>query len=356
MMIDNDDDSGLVARARASTEIWRTPEPVEVDTTPSRLDEEEKETSAQVPEPRRIEDALSRGKKTIEEMVDASIETGLEAPQDGGGAPKDPLGSIEIGDSPSFPSFSESMICDAQVVETCHGEGALGEKDTFSGYFVGVEGVTGLRDLEVPKKSLGKALSSFKLTNKFSGPSADPGCKRSIVITVPEDARVLAAPIGVASYLRCLVTEEDQDPMDEVGVPCLFNEAQQSLNRASVLHREAFFRSRGELSRCEVEILGLSEEKDAFNLLSEQREGEVRGLRAELEAAQKEQGDLAEQVKKIFEVNDTDSGMVANSSVPQVQQKLDMIGQLREEVDAVRAETVVWKNNMDRLASEKEVA
>ncbi|XP_070050172.1 uncharacterized protein [Nicotiana tomentosiformis] len=111
--------------------------------------------------------------------------------------------------------------------------------------------------------------------------------------------------------------EEDQAQMDEVGAPCLFNEAQQALNR---------------------------------------REGEAAGLRAELEAAQKKQVDLAEQVNRIIEVNDTDSGEVANSSVPQVQQKLDVIGQLREEVDAVKAEPKAWKKNIDCLVSEKEAA
>ncbi|XP_070047149.1 uncharacterized protein [Nicotiana tomentosiformis] len=112
----------------------------------------------------------------------------------------------------------------------------------------------------------------------------------------------------------------------------------------------------GELSQYEVDNRGLTEERYAFKLLSEQREGEAKGLRAELEAAQKEQADLAEQVKIIFEVNDTDSGVTANSSIPQVQQKLDVIGHLREEVDVVKAEAEAWKKNMDRLALEKEAA
>ncbi|XP_075101980.1 uncharacterized protein LOC142177393 [Nicotiana tabacum] len=47
---------------------------------------------------------------------------------------------------------------------------------------------------------------------------------------------------------------------------------------------------------------------------------------------------------------------MANSSVPQVQQKFDVIRQLRVEVDAVKAEAEEWKKNMDRLASEKEAA
>lgn len=69
------------------------------------------------------------------------------------------------------------------------------------------------------------------MTNQFLAPSVDPGYKKTIVITVPEDAHVLEAPVGMASYLRCLVVEEDRSQIDEVGAPCLFNEAQQALNR-----------------------------------------------------------------------------------------------------------------------------
>nr|XP_016475947.1 PREDICTED: uncharacterized protein LOC107797561 [Nicotiana tabacum] len=157
------------------------------------------------------------------------------------------------------------MIRDTQAKEAYRGEGAHEEEDPFHGYFVGVEDVTGLGDSEAPKKRSGK-----------------------------------------------------------VGVSCLFNEAQQALNRAFVLHHEAFLRSRGELSRYEAKIRRLTEERDAFNLISEQREGEAKGLRTELDAARKEQADLTEQ--------------------------------LHVEVDVVKAEAEEWKKNMDRLASEKEAA
>ncbi|XP_070035566.1 uncharacterized protein [Nicotiana tomentosiformis] len=126
--------------------------------------------------------------------------------------------------------------------------------------------------------------------------------------------------------------------------------------KASVLHHEAFFQSRGELSRYEVEVRRLTDERDAFKLHGEQREGEVKGLRAEPEASRKEQAKLAEQVKRIFEFNDIDSGVMANSSVPRVEQKFDMVRQLRVEVDVVKSEAEEWKKNMDRLASEKETA
>ncbi|XP_019234507.1 PREDICTED: tropomyosin-1-like [Nicotiana attenuata] len=99
--------------------------------------------------------------------------------------------------------------------------------------------------------------------------------------------------------------------MDEVETPCLFNETQQALNRAEV--REP------------------TEGKDAFKLLSEQREGEAKGLRTELEMAQKDHAEL-------------------------VQQKLDVIRQLREEADALKIEAEGWREKMDRLVSEKETS
>ncbi|XP_070054660.1 uncharacterized protein [Nicotiana tomentosiformis] len=182
-------------------------------------------------------------------------------------------------------------------LEVYHGEGVHGEEDPFHGYFVGIEDATGPSDSEPLKKSSGKA-----------------------------------------------------------GIPHIFDEAQQALNRASALCHEAFFRSQGELSQSEAKIRRFTEERDTFKLLSEQKEGEAKGLRVELEAGRKEQTDLSEQVKRIFEVTDTDLGVTANSSVSQVQQKLDVIGQLHAEVDAVKAGAEKWKKNMDRLAAEKETA
>ncbi|XP_070032792.1 uncharacterized protein [Nicotiana tomentosiformis] len=94
--------------------------------------------------------------------------------------------------------------------------------------------------------------------------------------------------------------------------------------KASMLHHEAFFQSRGELSRYEAKIRKLTEERDALKLLNKQREVEVKGLRAELEASRKEQAELAEQ--------------------------------FRAEVDVVKSKAEEWKKNMDYLASEKKTA
>ncbi|XP_070054842.1 uncharacterized protein [Nicotiana tomentosiformis] len=243
--------------------VARKPKVNIIPLTMESLDKVEEGTLTQVPEQREIEDVLPRGKETVEEVADTGVQNEREAAQDGGGAQKDLFGEKEIEDSPSLPSFSQSMIRDAQAVETCHVEGTHGEEDPFHGYFNGVEDVTGPSDLEAPKKSS---------------------------------------------------------------------------------------------SEYEAKVRRLTGERDALKLLSEQRKGEVKGLRAELEAYRKEQVELAEQVKRIFEFNDIDLGVMASSSVPQVEQKFDVIRQLCVEVDVVKSEAEEWKKNMDHLVLEKDTA
>ncbi|XP_075081030.1 uncharacterized protein LOC142166245 [Nicotiana tabacum] len=105
---------------------------------------------------------------------------------------------------------------------------------------------------------------------------------------------------------------------------------------ALVLHHETFLRYRDELSQLEAEVKELAEKRDMYKLLSEQREGEIKNLRDELDAAQKEHAALVEQVKN-FEVSDDELCMANNGQNPQVQQKLDRINQLRAEMDKVKA-------------------
>ncbi|XP_070053685.1 uncharacterized protein [Nicotiana tomentosiformis] len=137
--------------------------------------------------------------------------------------------------------------------------------------------------------------------------------------------------------------------MNEVEVPYLFDEAQQALNRALVLHHEDSLRYREKFKHHEAETRELAEKKDTYKLVSEK-------LQAELEAARKEHADLVEQVRRIFELSDDNSETLANNPNPQVQKRLDQIGQLQVEVDTVKAEAKEWKKNMDRLASKKEIA
>nr|XP_016491900.1 PREDICTED: myosin-7B-like [Nicotiana tabacum] len=93
---------------------------------------------------------------------------------------------------------------------------------------------------------------------------------------------------------------------------------------ASVLHHKTFLQYRYELNQLEAKVKELAEKRGMYKLLSEQREGEVKCLRAELDATQKKHADLLEQ--------------------------------LRAEMDEVKAVAEEWKVKMDRLASEKETA
>lgn len=161
---------------------------------------------ALVLKPKGIEGIFPWDKEAIEEAMSVDAENELKAPQDGGSASKDPRREIEIRDSPLFPSVSNSLIRDSQVVETCHGEGAHKEEDFFRDLFSGVEDVTGSGDLKILRKRLSEVSSSSIPTDQFLARSVYPERKQNIMITVLEDARVLGALIGVANYLRGLVT------------------------------------------------------------------------------------------------------------------------------------------------------
>ncbi|XP_070054750.1 uncharacterized protein [Nicotiana tomentosiformis] len=152
-----------------------------------------------------------------------------------------------------------------------------------------------------------------------------------------------------------MVTNEDQAKINKVDASYLFNEAQQALNRASMLHHETFRKYREELNQLEAEVKELAEKRDMYKHLSEQREGEAKSLRAELDAAQKEHAGLVEQVK-IFEVSDDELDTVTIGQNPQVQQKIDQIDQLQAEMDVIKVEAEEWKGKMDFLASKKETA
>ncbi|XP_070049835.1 uncharacterized protein [Nicotiana tomentosiformis] len=47
---------------------------------------------------------------------------------------------------------------------------------------------------------------------------------------------------------------------------------------------------------------------------------------------------------------------MANSSIPKVEKKIDVIRKLRVEVDVVKSEAEEWKKNMDRISSKKKTA
>ncbi|XP_016463691.1 uncharacterized protein LOC107786686 [Nicotiana tabacum] len=195
--------------------------------------------------------------------------------QEDASVPKEATGVIDIVE---MPSYNESMLEEAQAGKQKSSEGVQGSDDPLKSFFDGMDMSTledyfGLGHLEIPKPSgAGGPSSSPKLVKQFPAPSVDHGHKRMIVLAVPEDAWVLYAPVGVASYLQYLVTEKDQAKMNEVGTSSLFNEAQQELNRVSVLHHESFLQYRLEISKLEFELKEQVLKKDIYRLLNEQHD------------------------------------------------------------------------------------
>ncbi|XP_070053255.1 uncharacterized protein [Nicotiana tomentosiformis] len=102
--------------------------------------------------------------------------------------------------------------------------------------------------------------------------------------------------------------------------------------QAMALHREASSKYRAELARCEADLKKLTEERDALRLLYVQKKEGIMSIRAELTRAHQDQTELFERVR----------------------QKAELVEQLREEAKMKEAETLGWKQNMNRLASKKD--
>ncbi|XP_070050482.1 WEB family protein At1g12150-like [Nicotiana tomentosiformis] len=134
------------------------------------------------------------------------------------------------------------------------------------------------------------------------------------------------------------------------------NAPSDSLGEAVVAHREVCSRSRAELRQYEADIQRATKERKALKLLLGQRGKEIKDLRAELAKAHQDQTDMSEQVMTLLKAYGFDTGMMSNLLVSQLQQKIEMIGKLREEVDVIKAESLMWKEGMDLFATEKGVA
>ncbi|XP_070042843.1 uncharacterized protein [Nicotiana tomentosiformis] len=136
----------------------------------------------------------------------------------------------------------------------------------------------------------------------------------------------------------------------------LFHEVQQALNQVTAVHRESCSQPRTELRRYEAEFQRVTEERNSLKLLLGQRGEEIKDLQVELARAHQDQINLSEQVIMLLKAYGLDTGMMANLSVSQLQQKIEIIRKLREEVDVIRAESLKWKEGMDHFAIDKETA
>ncbi|XP_070029953.1 uncharacterized protein [Nicotiana sylvestris] len=156
-----------------------------------------------------------------------------------------------------------------------------------------------------------------------------------------------------------MVLEEDpfQDYFTGVDDAADLNDAYTLFEEAHRLFSRYISKFRAELSQCEAELKRSSDKGKAPRLLCSKREEELKDLRADLAKALQNEAELDKKVTVILqEYGLIDPFVESNTSVYQPQQKLDMIGQLRGEVDQVKADCNQWKENMDQLAGEKEDA
>ncbi|XP_070037674.1 uncharacterized protein [Nicotiana tomentosiformis] len=247
----------LVAREKKTANAPQAAGSMVVYTAPPRTEDISEKGSGRVPESSEIEDVSYRSQQ-MRNISKGAVPESLRTEEN---SPSDSLGVATIEDSPTFPTFSEGEIREAQAL------GAL--------------------ELDMPHDG------------------DDPFC---VLFTSVEDAA------------------GSSDALD------LFHGVQHALNQVAAAYREACSRSRAELRQYEFDLQWVTEERNALNLLLGQRWEEIKELRAELTKAHQDQTDLSEQ------------------------QKLELIGKLREKVDVIKAESLKWKENMDRFAAEKEVA
>nr|XP_016439341.1 PREDICTED: coiled-coil domain-containing protein 102A-like [Nicotiana tabacum] len=126
------------------------------------------------------------------------------------------------------------------------------------------------------------------------------------------------------------------------------------IEEAQRLLYRAFAKFRADLSQCETELQRVSEERNALKLLCGQKDKIIKDLQVDLAKAHEEEAELDKQVSILLIKYGLDPIVEANTSLSQLQQKVEMIELLRGEVDQVKADCDWWKENMDRLAAEKE--
>ncbi|XP_070036889.1 uncharacterized protein [Nicotiana tomentosiformis] len=136
---------------------------------------------------------------------------------------------------------------------------------------------------------------------KKSSPSEDPEPKKKAARKPRKNIILLTE-----ESIRRLREEDEEVEEDDSGLVARVGMSTEALKatksvKASALHREAFSRSRAELSRCEADLRGLTEEKNALELLCGQKEEEIKDLQAELAKAHQDQTDLIEQLRGMRE-------------------------------------------------------
>ncbi|XP_060194891.1 uncharacterized protein LOC132624076 [Lycium barbarum] len=202
------------------------------------------------------------------------------------------------------------------------------------------------------------------LVNIFPAPSVEPRRTRSAVVTVPEDCSFLSRPVGVASYLRPLVSDSDRHKMTGVTWECLINEGMHAGNRSVVLVNEAFIRARHEIDDLRGQLDAQGREIEKYQHLLREKEEELNravmlaNLRPELDAVKDENRRLKSNLAAMTDYNRSleaeKIGLCRDKT--QFSLRLDeletTISQLRGELDSVRADATGLTERNRQLESE----
>ncbi|XP_059311934.1 uncharacterized protein LOC132063421 [Lycium ferocissimum] len=154
-----------------------------------------------------------------------------EAPMDVG-----PLPGDETAATSEIPASTEAAPNSPTPVSPTPASRSDNFDDMFSDTPPATELAAGFGHLPIPRVTREASRSTEtgardSLVRIFPAPSVESRRTRSAVITVLEDCNFLSRPVGVASYLRPLVSESDKRKM--IGVPwqSLINEGMHAGNR-----------------------------------------------------------------------------------------------------------------------------
>ncbi|XP_019252671.1 PREDICTED: uncharacterized protein LOC109231464 [Nicotiana attenuata] len=277
---------------------------VDADSTHDSLDDEENDGGESM--------LVLRTRKPIE----TTKPSGQETSSLGEGTPKKDLGKAPVSPEIEIVPPPSTGIPEGENVET----------------------------LEANQNALSEELGAMTTGHSLSLPSySEEAIEDANALCMPDPSKVLEEDLFHGFYAGI------EDTTDLNDASTIFEEAQRLLS-------QTIAKFRAELSQCEAELKKVSGEEKALRLLCNQKEEELRDLRAELAKAQKKETELDEQVTMIL----TGYGLLgstseANTLISQLQQNLEMIGQLRGAVDQVKVDCHRWKKNMDQLAADKEV-
>ncbi|XP_060211057.1 uncharacterized protein LOC132638088 [Lycium barbarum] len=172
-------------------------------------------------------------------------------------------------------------------------------EDMFSGTPLATGEAAGFGHLPIPRATRSASRTSESgardsLVRIFPAPIVESRRTKSVMVTVPEDCSFLSRPVGVASYLRPLVSDSDKRKMTGVSWQCLIIEGMHAVSRSVVLVNEAFIRAQQEMDDLKGQLDAQGRETEKYLHLLQEKEEELNravalsNLRPELDAAKAE--------------------------------------------------------------------